>query len=57
LIVTINQSTKHTEKALRDMVPAEDRKHTIFMDAGYEDEGIQPAFDWPEEAGPATRYM
>jgi hypothetical protein len=57
LIVTVNQSTKHTEKALRDMIPAEDHKRTIFMDAGYEDEGIKPSFTWPEEAGPVTRYM
>lgn len=57
LIVTVNQSTKHTEKALRDMVPKEEHKRMIFMDAGYEDEGIQPAFDWPEEAGPETRYL
>jgi hypothetical protein len=57
LIVTVNQSTKHTEKALRDMVPKDEHKRMIFMDAGYEDEGIQPAFDWPEEAGPRTRYM
>jgi hypothetical protein len=57
LLVTVNQSTKHTEKALRDMIPVEDHKRTIFMDAGYEDEGIKPSFNWPQEAGPETRYM
>lgn len=57
LLVTVDQSPKHTEKALRDMIPVEDHKHTIFMDAGYEDEGIKPSFSWPEEAGPVTRYM
>ena len=57
LLVTVNQSTVHTEKALRDMVPKEEWKRTIFMDAGYEDEGIKPSFTWPEEAGPVTRYM
>jgi hypothetical protein len=57
LLVTVNQSTKHTEKAFRDMIPKELHKKTIFMDAGYEDEGIKPKFDWPEDAGPETRYM
>ena len=57
MIVTVNQSTKHTEKALRDMVSKEDHKRMIFMDAGYEDEGIPPRFDWPEAAGPRADYM
>ena len=57
LIVTVNQSTKHTEKALRNMIPEKDWKRMIFMDAGYEDEGIQPRFDWPEAAGPRGDYM
>lgn len=57
MIVTVNQSPKHTERALRDMVPKEDWKRNIFIDAGYEDEGIEPRFDWPEAAGPRTEYM
>ena len=57
LLVTVNQSTKHTEKALRDMIPVEDHKRTIFMDAGYEDEGIPPSFHWPERSCSVTRYM
>ena len=57
LIVTVNQSTLHTEKALRDMVPKELHKRMIFIDSGYEDEGIPDTFDWPEEAGPKTRYI
>ena len=57
LIITVNQSTEHTEKALRDMVPEELHKRMIFIDAGYEDEGIPHKFDWPEEAGPETRYI
>jgi hypothetical protein len=57
LIVTVNQSPLHTEKALRDMVPEELRKRMIFIDAGYEDEGIKPTFDWPEAAGPRGHYI
>ena len=56
-VVTINQSPEHTEKALRDMVPREMWKKMIFIDSGYEDEGIESTFDWPEEAGPRGRYM
>ena len=56
MIVTVNQSTKHTEKALRDMIPKEDWRRMIFIDAGYEDEGIEPKFDWPEAAGPPGDY-
>ena len=57
LIVTVNQSTSHTEKALKNMVSKEDLKRMIFIDAGYEDEGIQPAMHWPEAAGPRGEYM
>ena len=57
IIVTINQNGTHTEKALRNMMAKEDWKRTIFIDEGYEDEGIQPTFDWPEEAGPRGKYM
>ncbi len=57
LLVTVNQSTKHTEKAFRDMIPVKDHRRTIFIDEGYEDEGIQARFDWPEEAGPRGDYI
>jgi hypothetical protein len=57
LIVTVNQSTKHTEKALRNMVPKETWDRMIFIDAGYEDEGIQSKFDWPKAAGPHGYYI
>jgi hypothetical protein len=56
IIVTINQNPTHTEKALRKMIPEKDHNRMIFMDQGYEDEGIQPAFDWPELAGPQGKY-
>ena len=57
LIVTVNQSQTHTEKARRDMVPKDKWKYNIFIDAGYEDQGIKPVFDWPEAAGPRGDYM
>ncbi len=57
LIVTVNQSTEHTEKALRDMVPKDQWDRMIFIDAGYEDEGIKNNFEWPKAAGPQTRYI
>jgi hypothetical protein len=57
LVVTINQSTSHTERALRHMIPEEDRKRYIFLDMGYEDEGVENRFDWPEAAGLETRYI
>jgi hypothetical protein len=57
MIVTVNQNPKHTEKALRDMVSVADQKRNIFIDAGYEDEGIPARFDWPEAAGPRADYM
>jgi hypothetical protein len=57
LIVTINQNPEHTEKALRNIVPEKDWKRMIFIDEGYEDEGIEPKMDWPELAGPRTEYM
>jgi hypothetical protein len=57
LIVCANQNPVHTEKALRDMASAEEKKRMLFVDEGYEDEGIQPKFDWPEAAGPRATYM
>ena len=45
LVVTINQSPSHTERALRHMIPKEDWDRYIFMDMGYEDEGVENRFD------------
>ena len=57
LKVTINQSPKHTERALKNLVSEEDLKRMLFVNAGYEDEGIEPGFHWPEKAGPQAEYM
>jgi hypothetical protein len=57
MIVTVNQNPTHTERALRDMIPEKDRDRMIFIDAGYEDEGIESKMDWPEKAGPRAEYM
>ncbi len=57
IIVTAFQSTSQNEKARRDMIPEKDWDRMIFVDAGYEDEGIRPRFDWPEKAGPRADYM
>ncbi len=55
LIVTINQSPKHTEKAFKNLVSEEDLKRMIFIDQGYEsDEMVR---HWPEKAGPPADYM
>jgi hypothetical protein len=39
------------------MIPEKDRDRMIFIDAGYDDEGIEPKMDWPEKAGPRAEYM
>jgi hypothetical protein len=52
LMIEINQSTERGEKSRRDLVSAEDQKHMLFVDNGYEDQGIKPNFYWPEAAGP-----
>ena len=39
------------------MVPEELKKRMLFLDQGYEEEGIEPAFDWPEAAGERGKYM
>ena len=57
LIITINQNPEHTEKALPFMIPEKDHNRMIFMNSGYEDEGIQSSFHWPELAGPQGDYM
>jgi hypothetical protein len=57
IMVGIIQSPVNNEKALRDMVPKKDHKRMIFVDEGYEDQGIKPVFDWPEAAGPRPDYM
>lgn len=57
LIITINQNPTHTEKALRDMIPKDKHNSMIFLDEGYEDEGIESKFEWPDLAGPPDKYM
>jgi len=57
MIVTVNQNPTHTERALRNMIPKKDWDRMIFIDTGYEDEGIESKFDWPEKAGPRAEYM
>ena len=57
VVVTVNQNPTHTEKARRDMVPEESWDRMIFLDQGYEDEGIEPRFDWPKAAGPRSEYL
>lgn len=52
LMLEINQSLERGEKSRRDLISPEDQKHMLFVDNGYEDEGIKPAFYWPEAAGP-----
>jgi hypothetical protein len=52
LMIEINQSTVRTEKSRKDLVSAEDLKRMIFVDAGYQDEGIPESMHWPENAGP-----
>ena len=57
LMVEINQSTVRGEKSHKEIVSKEDLKRMIFVDAGYEDEGIKPDRWWPEAAGPqANEY-
>ncbi len=55
LIVTINQSPKHTEKALKNLVSEEDLKRMIFIDQGYESDEM--VMHWPELAGPPDEYQ
>jgi hypothetical protein len=57
LIITINQNPEHTEKALPFMIPEKDHNRMIFINSGYEEEGIQSSFHWPELAGPQGDYM
>jgi hypothetical protein len=57
IIIAAVQSTSHTEKARPDMVKDENlRKRMIFMNAGYEDQGIKPSMSIPEAAGPQAKY-
>ncbi len=46
IVFDINQSTTHTEKALRELVPAEMQKNMVFIDQGYESEAR--VVQWPE---------
>lgn len=52
LFVGVYQSNFRDEKSRKDLVSEEDLKRMIFIDAGYEDEGISTAMHWPELAGP-----
>lgn len=38
LVIEINQSIKHTEKALPELISQEDRSKMVFIDEGYEHE-------------------
>jgi hypothetical protein len=57
IIIDAIQSITNNEKARRDMIPEKDRNGMIFVDTGYQDEGIKPVFDWPENAGPPADYI
>lgn len=55
LMLEINQSTVRSEKSRKDLVTKEDLDHMLFVDAGYEDEGIKPSMYWPKNAGPMPK--
>jgi hypothetical protein len=57
LMLEINQSTVRGEKSHKEIVSKEDLKRMLFVDAGYEDEGIKPDMWWPEAAGPRPKVM
>jgi hypothetical protein len=57
LMLEINQSQIRGEKSHKEIVSQEDLKRMLFVDAGYEDEGIQPSMHWPEKAGPKPENM
>jgi hypothetical protein len=40
-----------------DIIPKEDWRRIIFIDAGYEDERVESRFDWPETTGPGSEHM
>jgi hypothetical protein len=55
ILCEINQTTERGEKSHKELVSQEDLKRMIFVDNGYEDEGIKPAVHWPEAAGPMPK--
>jgi hypothetical protein len=57
IMMEINQSLKRTEKSRKDLVSKDDLKRMLFVDAGYEDEGIAEGMHWPEAAGPRPENM
>jgi hypothetical protein len=54
LIVTINQNPKHTEKAMKNLIPEKDWDKMIFIDQGYDSDEM--VMHWPEKAGPQGKY-
>ena len=56
-MLEINQTTERGEKSHKELVSKEDLKRMLFVDNGYEDEGIKPAMHWPELAGPMPESM
>jgi hypothetical protein len=57
LMIEINQSQIRSEKSHKEIVSAADLKHMLFVDAGYEDQGIKEDMFWPEAAGPRPATM
>jgi hypothetical protein len=50
IFIEINQSKKHTEKAMIDMVPEKDRDKMMFTDVGYD--SPERRVRWPKGVGP-----
>jgi hypothetical protein len=50
ILIEINQSPKHTEKALIEMVPEKDRDKMMFTNMGYD--GEERIVRWPKGVGP-----
>jgi hypothetical protein len=50
IFIEINQSPKHTEKAMIDMVPEEERDKMMFTDVGYD--SPERRVRWPKGIGP-----
>jgi hypothetical protein len=51
IFIEMNQSPKHTQKAMWEMVPDQkERDKMMFIDAGYE--GPEKRIQWPKGIGP-----
>jgi hypothetical protein len=51
IFIEINQSPKHTQKGLRELVPdQQDRDKMMFIDAGYD--SPERRIEWPKGIGP-----